>query len=299
MNKHLFLTAATLALLNFGCSGPASKSGGNRMDVVVSIPPQEYLVKAIGGDLVNVKTVMGSNANPESFEPTVASMRSSSDADIYIPRGSLDFEKNLIDKLRENSPGLNIAYPLDGINLLYGTHVDCEHDHHDHDSDHHHHDAADPHVWSSPKNMAIMARNIAGILSSADPDNKAAFAQRCDSIINRIDSIGDVLSRSISGSGQRSFMVWHPSLSYLANDYSLNQIVVGSHNKELSVKQLQDRIDQASNSGATLLFIQKEFDTSQAKTLNRQIKATIIELNTMSEDWEAEVKKITDGFSKK
>ena len=76
MNKHLFLTAATLALLNFGCSGPASKSGGNRMDVVVSIPPQEYLVKAIGGDLVNVKTVMGSNANPESFEPTVASMLS-------------------------------------------------------------------------------------------------------------------------------------------------------------------------------------------------------------------------------
>ena len=67
----------------------------------------------------------------------------------------------------------------------------------------------------------------------------------------------------------------------------------------MSVKQLQDRIDQASNSGATLLFIQKEFDTSQAKTLNRQIKATIIELNTMSEDWEAEVKKITDGFSKK
>ncbi len=286
-----------LALLCFGCGTHSTGNGSDKLDIVVSIPPQKYLVESIGGKFVNVESVMTSDANPESFEPTVASMRAISEADLYIPVGLLDFEQPLVAKLHVNTPDLEIATLLDDITLLYDTHGECEHRCDDADGHHHHGDAADPHVWSSVRNMRTMARNLTDLLIDNDSVHAEYYVARRDSMINRLDSIENVLAERIGNSGQTSFMVWHPSLSYLANDYGLSQIVVGSHAKELSVKQLQKRIDEAATSGVNLFFIQQEFDSNQASTLNEHVNARLVELNTMNGDWESEIKKIADGFA--
>ncbi len=282
-----------------GCYSRESNSEDGRLDIVVSIPPQKYIVESIGGQYVKVESIMNSDANPESFEPTVATMLSVADADAYIPLGLLEFEQSLISKLRENSPELDIYNGAKNISLLFDTHGECNHSVGDHNHDHHHHhgEAPDPHVWSSVRNMKIMASTAADILMEKAPMHKEYFIHNRDSVIARLDSIESTLSMAISQSGDSAFLVWHPSLSYLANDYNLKQIVVGSHSKELSVRQLQQRINDAAQSAAGLFFIQQEFDSGQASTLNGHVNAKIIELNTMSEDWEKEIKKIADGFS--
>lgn len=300
MTRSIIGAMMSVALLCCGCGSQSQKKDSGKLDIVVSIPPQKFLVESIGGDYVNVESVMTADANPESFEPTVASMLTIAEADAYIPVGVLDFELPLVAKLRENSPELEIASLLDGITLLYDTHGDCEHHHHHDDGDTHHHhdgDAADPHVWSSVKNMRVMAHNLTKLLIDTDSQHAGYYEARRDSVINRLDSIETSLAERIGASGQTSFLVWHPSLSYLANDYGLRQIVVGSHAKELSVKQLQERINEASASGVNLFFIQQEFDSNQAQTLNEHLNARLVHLNTMSADWENEIKKIADGFA--
>lgn len=298
MRKHIYIfLLSVVSILATGCTDGTRKADDGKLNIIVSIPPEKYLVESIGGEHVNVESVMTSDANPESFEPTVAAMLALADADMYIPLGVLDFEKPLIDKLGSNSPDLKIANCIEGVGLLYDTHGDCSH--HSHEvREEHHHDAPDPHVWSSAKNMKIMAGNIAEILMNNDSEHADYYAMRRDSLITRIDSIESALSTAIAASDKGSFMVWHPSLSYLANDYGLKQITVGSHAKELSVKQLQERIEDAATSGANLFFVQQEFDSNQAETVNGHINAKIVRLNTMSEDWENEIKKISDGFGK-
>lgn len=294
MNKHILTALFTAIILaGYGCSTRTDKPDSGNLKIVVSIPPQLYLVESIGGEYVDAESVMSSDANPESFEPTVAAMLSIADADAYIPVGVLDFEKPLINKLRSNSPGLEIINGSEGVNLLYDTHGHCEeHGHHHHDS------AADPHVWCSVKNMRKMAGNVADVLIDKDAAHKDYYIARRDSLYNRLDSIDNALSDRIRQSGISSFLVWHPSLSYFANDYGLNQIVVGSHVKELSIRQLQNRINDAVSSGAGVFFMQQEFDSDQAEVINSQLDADIVRLNTMSREWENEINKIADGFSK-
>lgn len=300
IRKLIYSTLLPVSIMIGGCTSSTSKSdSGEKLNIVVSIPPQKYLVESLGGEYVQVKSVTTSDANPESFEPTVNTMLAIADADAYVPLGLLDFEKPLIEKLRSNSPELPIFDGSKDVILLYDTHGDCEH-HHDEGEHHHHHDnAADPHIWSSVKNMKKMAVTTADLLIEKAPEHAEYFKHRRDSMVARLDSIENHMASSVKSSPSSGFLVWHPSLSYLANDYNLKQIVVGSHAKELSVKQLQQRIEDAVASGATIFFIQKEFDSDQAEIINSHINARLVELNTMNEDWESEMQKIADGFNGK
>ena len=72
-------------------------------------------------------------------------------------------------------------------------------------------------------------------------------------------------------------MVWHPSLSYFAADYGLNQVAMGLENKEVSPMQMKDNIDRARQLG--------DFDQNRSTELARQIGATTLSVNLMSDSW--------------
>ena len=59
--------------------------------------------------------------------------------------------------------------------------------------------------------------------------------------------------------------VWHPSLSYFARDYGLEQISLGTEGKEMSAKSLTEAIDKARDKGVGVFFFQKEYDSRQAE----------------------------------
>ena len=184
----------------------------------------------------------------------------------------------------------------EGVNYLYGTH-----DHHHHDGDEHdgheHHEAPDPHVWSSLRNMRLMAKNVADALCKLDGNNAEYYKSNLDKLSSRIDSLDAVTEAALDTVKVRKFIVWHPSLSYFANDYGLKQITVGSHGKELSVKELAERIREATDTDSQcVFFFQKEFDSHSAAEINRQFGAKIVIINPMNPDWESEIMNLTDAL---
>ena len=73
----------------------------------------------------------------------------------------------------------------------------------------------------------------------------------------RLDSIDNAITARLAPHKGDSFIVWHPSLSYFARDYGLNQVVVGgSEHKESSIADLKESIDTARN--AELLYFLPE-----------------------------------------
>ena len=80
-------------------------------------------------------------------------------------------------------------------------------------------------------------------------------------------------------------MVWHPSLSYFAADYGLNQVAMGLENKEVSPMQMKDNIDRARQLGARVMIVQPDFDQNRSTELARQIGATTLSVNLMSDSW--------------
>lgn len=293
------LCVAVSAFCLVACGGGKNNSDHkDALDVIVSIPPQAELVKSVAGDKAVVTSLTTSSVNPETFEPALNALVALENSDIYMPVGTLPFETSMVKRLDRSGNKTVVADMSQGIKLLYGTH---EHHHHDEGDDHHHshqHGSADPHVWSSPRNVKIMVENIENALSKADPDNRDFYHENAHQLIGKIDSIDAVIKSVTDTLSCRTFIVWHPSLSYFAEEYGLKQLTVGSHGKEMSVKQLHERLDKAADENVKVFFFQAEFDSDKASEIKNRTGARMVTINPMNGAWDQEFKLIIDGLGK-
>ena len=301
MIKSLIIGGLAIAFLGWlftACSGnKTSNVTAAKPRIAVSIPPQMFFVRNIAGDRVDITCLLNSSADPETFEPSVALFRELAEADAFLALGTLPFEKKIVANLTGNSKEPAIYYVNKDIEALRGTH--SHHDSHVGHHDENESDNADPHIWSSVKNARIIALNTLDALVAADPKNEDTYRANFARLESRIDSIDSLFIRNVvnNADAPKSFVVWHPSLSYFARDYNLKQLPLSHAGKESSVKGFADRLQKIKDNGTNIFFFQKEFDTDKAHTIARDADIKLIEINPMNEEWEDEIQKLYDAFT--
>jgi zinc transport system substrate-binding protein len=90
----------------------------------------------------------------------------------------------------------------------------------------------------------------------------------------------------------KSFIIYHPALTYLARDYGLTQVAVEKDGKEPSAKHLAQIINQARAEGVKHIFYQSEFPASSVAIICKDTGATAVEINPLSEDIFANIRHI-------
>ena len=80
-------------------------------------------------------------------------------------------------------------------------------------------------------------------------------------------------------------MIYHPNLAYLARDYGLNEISVEFEGKEPPPSRMKELIDLAREENIKTIFIQREYDTKNAKAIADEIGAELEVIDPLSEDW--------------
>ncbi len=287
------LTLILLTVLPVSCRRHSGYSNENndRPTVTVSIAPQAWILEAIAGDSIRINTLLDTGANPETFEPGINNMKLAAESSLLLLSGNLGVERQLAERLRENTPGLTISDTSRGIKPIYGTHDHAGHHHHDHA-----HETADPHTWTSVRNARIIAGNMLSALISVDPDNETYYRNRASRLDSQLDSLDSAIASRFEQLQSRTFMIWHPSLSYFARDYGLEQISVGMEGRETTVQGLRSIIDRAQSSGAPILFVQSDFDPRQAETLSRETGARVITISPLDHDWISQINIITDAL---
>lgn len=273
-----------------------SPSQHSKSQITVSIPPQKFILEQIVGDKIRIESLLNGGSNPENYEPGMTHLMALEKSKVYFTIGNIGFEDAVLSKMQKNNPDLLVVNSMSGVKLLTGTHIGCtNHNHSRSDSE----DVVDPHTWSSVKNVKLMASNMYDAVVRIDPGNKNYYHSRYEKLLHRLDSIDESVSSRLAPLNGAAFVVWHPSLSYFADDYGLKQIVVGRDNKEATAVDLKSRIDEAINHGVKVFFIQKEFDSRQALAINGHIGANVVSINPMNENWESEidiiVSALTDG----
>ena len=119
-------------------------------------------------------------------------------------------------------------------------HMGDSHEGHDHSS------SKDPHVWLSPSNVKIIAKNIYTSLVNIDASNKEYYKKNYINFLKEIsDTDNEIRSIFVDIKDSAKFMVFHPSWGYFAKDYSLIQLVIEVEGKEPKPKTLKRIIDQA------------------------------------------------------
>lgn len=276
----LLVLAALLASLLPSCGKKAETQSG-KPSVVVSIPPLEYFVRAIGGDDVEVECLAPGATDPESFEPSMTQLRRASNADLFVAVGLFPFEEKIADMLTDEKTGLRTVTIKDSVDLIMGTHG---------------HDEADPHVWASYRNARVIAREVEAALEKKHPEAAGAFKQRWAALDARLDSLDRSAAARLAPLRGSAFMIWHPSLSYFARDYGLRQIAVGSEHQELSVNQLKARLEASSQLDARVFFYQQEFDPRQSEVVSAETGLIPVLLSPLSPDIESTLSQAADAI---
>ncbi len=191
-----------------------------------------------------------------------------------------------------------------------------EHDHEEHDGEEHDHDeheadednhthshthaagAKDPHIWTSPKEAKIMVNNIYAGLVQIDPDNKDLYMQNRDAYLAELDAADIMIRETLAGKEGSSFIVYHPSWGYFADEYGLVEVSVEVEGKEPSAKDMQRLIDTAKEKNISVIFVQPGFSSTSAKAIASEINAEVVAIDPLAKDYIDNLAKVSEAFAK-
>ena len=261
-----------LALFFVGC---AERKVVVENRAVVSIAPLKPLVESILGEDFEVSVLVPQGASPETFEPTPKQLRDIETARFVFGTGLLEFEQELLHRIARNEQIINLSH---GIDLIAGT---CSHAHHSHSHNHAH--GVDPHIWCSPKSLGKIAENIHNAIAHEMPDS-VKYGERYTTLCIKLLDLDEEVAEMCRQSSRCTFLIYHPSLTYLARDYGLTQVAIEAEGKEPSAKHLARIIEQARTEGVKHIFYQSEFPASSVEVICQDIGATAVEINPLEEN---------------
>jgi zinc transport system substrate-binding protein len=256
----------------------------NKINVFVSILPQQYFVQQVGGENVDVHVMVGPGQNPATYEPTPQQMTALTKADIYFSIG-VPFEKAWINKVKEINRDLKFIECCKSLSDLEG------HKHHDHDD-------TDPHVWTNPRKVIQIVGLIEKSLTDIDYEKKDSYKKLAAHFINELNEVDNAIKTKLSPLKQRNMIVSHPSWSYFADEYGLKQISIEQGGKEIQAKSMVKLIKLAKENNIKAVFVQSQFNAKAARTIAREIDATVIELDPLAFNYIENMNDVTNKIVK-
>jgi len=243
--------------------------------ITVSIAPFSFFVKEIAGDDFELNIMVPAGSNPHIYEPFPEQISKLRRSVGYISNGYLGFEMTWLNRFYETNPSMKKLSLSDGIELLAPVHHD--------DGDHA--EAADPHYWVSPKCARKMAISVKDFLIGLKPEMAEKYNRNFEVFYARIDSMDAEAVKLFSAFPGKSFMIYHPNLGYLARDYNLSEVPVEFEGKEPSPARLRQLIDMARSDGIKVIFVQKEYDSKNARAIATDIGGRVEIIDPLAEEW--------------
>ncbi|MEA3352668.1 MAG: zinc ABC transporter substrate-binding protein [Campylobacterota bacterium] len=285
------------------------------LNTVVSIVPQKTFVKAIGGDKVDVSLMVKPGNSPHSYEPKPSQMKDISKADLYFAI-DVEFEQAWLPKFKKQNIDMKIVDLSDGIHKLkmekhshdeedhdddhHGHYEDKHHEEHEDHAEHDKHEGLDPHIWTSPSNVKIIAKNIYKALVKNDPSNKNYYEANYEKFLEHIRETDKKIKRILIDVDTGSkFMVFHPAWGYFANDYGLKQIAIEAGGKNPKPKQLAHLIEEAKEEKIKAVFTAPEFSDKAAKQIAKEVSVPVIKVSPLNPKWSQNLQRLAKAISNK
>ena len=272
------IAAIAAITILFGCNNTTTRK---KPVLAVSIQPQKYLLEKIVGEKYTVTCLLAQGANPENYEPNAAHLMNLESCQAFFRIGHIGFELAISNRIKSNNPDLKVFDTSEGLTLIEGSHYVGHVDKHNHE--------IDPHVWSSVRNVMRISQNMYNDIVELDPKNKLYYYNRFNKLASELMSLDSKIVQILDSAECKSFLVWHPSLSYFARDYGLKQISLETEGKESSIKGFKQRLDKAAADSVSVFLYQQEFDSRQAEAIGKELGVRIENINPMNYDWENEM----------
>ncbi|MGB4102370.1 MAG: metal ABC transporter substrate-binding protein [Alphaproteobacteria bacterium] len=239
--------------------------------VVASFSILGDMVRQIGGDQVEVITLVGPDGDAHGYQPTPDDLKAVAKADIVFVNG-LSFDgwmKRLAASSGYKGPIVVTTAGVKARELMKEGG-----DHHGHD-----HGATDPHAWQSLSNGVIYAENIAAGLSKVLPAQAENFAQRKNAYQEAMKALDADVKAQIGAvpAAQRLVITSHDAFGYFGAAYGIRFVAPYgmSTESEPSAKNVARLIDQIKKAGVREVFIENMSNPRLIEQLAKDAGATI------------------------
>jgi zinc transport system substrate-binding protein len=276
----------SLFLLFMLLTGACSRQIQQENILTVTIEPQRFFADRLVDTLFSVTSMVASGINPETYDPSPAQIAQLAHSKAYFCIGPIGFEDAWLDNLKKNNPGLPFFDNSRGVAWIVSD-----------ENGGHKHSHPDPHIWTSPKEVAIIVRNMYESLSEIDPDNEPLYRKNLESLLKEIGETAKTIQSCLDKSAQKAFIIYHPALTYFARDYGLTQYAMELDGKEPAPEQLKKLIDLAKEKKINTIFIQQEFDQKNAELMSRETGCRLVTINPLSYNWSDEMIRIAKSLS--
>jgi ABC-type Zn uptake system ZnuABC Zn-binding protein ZnuA/ABC-type lipoprotein release transport system permease subunit len=267
-----------IPLLTISCS---TKKDYSENEIAVTIEPVQYFADKIAGNNMQFFAVVPVGQSPEAYDPTPREMVRISKSKAFFKIGQFPVEDIILNSFQQNNPDFQIFNMSEEMKMLEEDHG---------------HTGVDPHIWTSMQGAKTIAENIYKALIILDKDNTETYRENYEKLISEIEELNQNIHNQLNTVSSRCFVIYHPALSYFAEEFDFQQLSIEENGKEPSPASLKRLIEEAKAAKARVIFMQKEFNTKYAKQIAGEIDAKIVEINLLDYQWEEQIKKIVEAL---
>jgi zinc/manganese transport system substrate-binding protein/manganese/iron transport system substrate-binding protein len=259
------LAAGLAALLVAGCSGSGGAGdgggGGGGLRVVATTTQVADLAANVGGDRVQVTSLLKPGIDAHDYEPSPADIDAIARADLVVQNG-VGLEEWLGDTIESSGFAGPVVDASQGVRLRQ---VDG---------------AADPHIWQDPGNAQRMAANIERGLAAAEPADATAFAANLAAYTKELEALDAEVERQIDGLANKKVVTNHDAFGYYLDRYGLELVgsVIPSFDTsaELSGRDIRDLVAKIKATGVKAIFSETSLPPRAAETIGREAGVKVV-----------------------
>ncbi|MDR1451695.1 MAG: zinc ABC transporter substrate-binding protein [Helicobacteraceae bacterium] len=242
--------------------------------VAVSVAPQAWLAREIGGDLIEAFPIAPPSANAHTYEPKPAQMARLAKTSAYLACG-VEFERIWLKRFEQNAPSMRVFHTDRNVTKLALTPLNRED----------RRGAIDSHIWFSPSAMRSQAGAIVEALGAVDPDNAEVYKKNGARALAKIDEIDREIASKLQPYKDRAFLIHHPALGYFANEYGLRQLFIEFESREPKPSEIAALIKTAKDEKINVVFVERGVPSKSAESLAIAINAKTEPITIISEEW--------------
>ncbi|NRP74607.1 putative periplasmic iron-binding protein [Ensifer psoraleae] len=263
------LRIATCASLVTLCGGFIATASAADIKVVASFSILGDFAKNVGGDRIEVTTLVGPDGDAHVYEPRPADAAALEQANVVLVNG-LAFEGFMSRLIETSGTKAAVVEVSKGIEPLKAS----EEEHHEgeghedagkqendgHEDEGHDHGEFDPHAWQSIHNAEIYVKNIADALCKADKAGCASYAANSEAYLKKLAELEAEVKASLEAipADKRTVITSHDAFGYFEHEYGLKFIAPEgiSTEAEASASDVAKLIDQVKEDKASAIFLE-------------------------------------------
>jgi len=239
----------------------ALSAAAEPLKIVASFSIIGDFAKNVGGDRIDLTTLVGPDGDAHVYEPKPADAAAMSEADVVLVNG-LHFEGFLQRLVEASATKAAVVELTKGVETLPAGEEEHEGEAHDgHAAEAgHDHGAIDPHAFQSVANAKIYVKNIADAFCAADATGCDAYKANAEAYTGKLDALETEVKAAVAAipADKRTIITSHDAFGYFQHAYGLTFLAPEgiSTDAEASAADVAKLIRQITDDKASAIFVE-------------------------------------------